>query len=68
MTTRMTTILGVEGMSRYSTYEISDRETTMATAPDNKMGRRPHRSTMYHGGMVDKKYVMPLIPAISTAS
>lgn len=41
---------------------------SMATAPESRIGRRPQPSTRYHGGMVDSKYEIPLIPVIRIAS
>lgn len=66
--TKMTTSLGVQAMSRKMKYDINDKDMHMAMAPESRISRRPHESTIYHGGMVDRKYVMPLMPVIRMAS
>lgn len=53
--TRITTMVGVEGIFKYIKYEIADSEITMATAPLRRMGLRPQLSTIYQGGMVERK-------------
>jgi hypothetical protein len=51
----MTTRVGVALMSRKRKYEIAESDITMATAPLRRIIRRPHLSTKYHGGMVERR-------------
>jgi len=53
--TNITTNVGVACMSRKRKYDMSDNEMIIATAPDKRIGRRPQRSTRYHGGIVQSK-------------
>ena len=54
-------------MSTKMKYEIAESEITIATAPERRIGRRPHLSTIYQGGMVDARYVKELMPVIRMA-
>jgi hypothetical protein len=53
--TNMTTSFGVACMSKKRKYDMSDKEMIIATAPERRIGRRPQRSTKYHGGIVQSK-------------
>lgn len=55
-------------MSIKRKYEINDNEIIIATAPESRIGLRPHRSTRYQGGIVEARYVKALIPVIKMAS
>jgi hypothetical protein len=46
---------------------MAESEISIIRAPDKRIFRRPNESTIYHGGMVDSRYVMALIPVIRIA-
>jgi len=48
MTTETTTSPGVWGILMYINPEIADNARTITTAPDSRIGLRPHLSTRYH--------------------
>jgi len=53
--TKRTVNWGVARMSMKMKYEMAESDMIMAMAPERRMIRRPHRSTRYHGGIVESR-------------